>query len=232
VGFEMLYSDQVASSEDEAVVAAVRQLRLSRDDCAVCSVTETPNGVKVRVEARKSRGLEAQALLKSILNSMGIEAELFYIESFEKITINIKGPHLGLIIGKGGSTLESLETIISAIHNRHYEFYKPVFVNPGGYRENKRKALKTLVKRAIGEACDGKRVCLPSMSQRDRRQVHQILKEFPGFRSRSFGEGKDRKVFIYSDSDGKEESGLTPDDIILLASREEFAQENRVQTYH
>jgi len=227
----MLYSDQVASTEEEAILAAVRQLRLSREDCSVCSVTEFENGVKVRVEAKKSRGKEALALLRSILIKMGIESELFYIESFDKITINVKGQHLGLIIGKGGSTLEALETLVSAIHNRHYEHYKPVFLNPGGYRENKRKALQMLVKKAVDAACNGKRVCLPSMGQRDRRQVHQILKEYPGYRSKSFGEGKERKVFIFRDTDEKSVNGFNSDDVEILSAVNVLMPNDRHQIY-
>jgi spoIIIJ-associated protein len=197
----MLYCDQVAPTEAEAVEAALKHLRLSADEVNVCSVMQTPDGVKVRVEAKRSRGLETVDLLKCILGAMNVQADLFFIESTDRITINVTGSNLGLIIGKNGSTLESLEAIINAIHNRDFSSYKPVVINPGGYRENKRKALKVLVKRAVEAAQSGERVGLPSMGQRDRKLVHQILKDFPGFRSRSVGDGKDRRVWIYRETD-------------------------------
>ena len=228
----MLYSDQVAATEDEAVNVAVTKLRLNREDCVVRSVTETPDGVQVRVEAKRSRGEESLALLRSLLEKMGINVELFYIESFDKIMINVKGPHLGLIIGKGGSTLEALETILSAIHNRKFEHYKPILVNPGGYRENKRKALQGLVRKAVDEACDDRRVCLPSMSQRDRRQVHQILKDFPGFRSRSFGEGNDRRVFIFEDGIENEDSPPTAEELFILSPPDHTLPGESIQQAH
>jgi spoIIIJ-associated protein len=193
----MLYCDEVARTEDEAVEAALMRMRLDRGDVVVRSVTELPDGVKVRVEATRSRGQEALDLLDEILCRMGIRSELFYIESYDRILINISGSHLGLIIGKGGSTLEALETLITAIHNRDCAQFKPVVVNPGGYRENKQKALKTLVRRAVDEASEGNKVSLPAMKQRDRKQIHQIIKDFPGFRSRSVGDGEERRVFIY-----------------------------------
>jgi len=193
----MLYVDEVASTEEEAIMNALKRMRLDQDDVSVLSVTEVDGGIKVRVQAKKSRGKEAVTLLQGVMSRMKIPSELFYIESLDKVLINIKGPHLGLIIGKGGSTLEALETILCAMHNRCYPQYKPIVINPGGYRENKRKALRTLVKRAVDAAGNGEKVSLPVMRQRDRKQVHQIIKEFPGFRSRSLGDEKDRRVIIF-----------------------------------
>jgi spoIIIJ-associated protein len=197
----MLYCDQIAASESEAIEVAANLMRLDKKDVVVRSVTEVPTGVKVRVEAIRSRGQEALELLTTILKEIRVKCDLFYIESFENVLININGPHLGLIIGKGGSTLEALETLISAMHNRNCLIYKPVVINPGGYRENKEKALKSLVKRAVTAAETGEKISLPYMKQRDRKQVHQIVKDFPGFRSRSAGDGKDRRVFIYMASE-------------------------------
>lgn len=197
----MLYCDAVAKTEEEAINIALKKMRLDKKDSIVRSVVEVPEGVKVRVEAARSRGQEVIELLKFFFENLGVKTELFYIESYDKILINVTGPYLGLIIGKGGSTLEALETIVSAIHNRDHVGFKPVVINPGGYRENKRKALKSLVKRACETVAGDAKVSLPIMKQRDRKQVHQIIKDFPGFRSRSFGDGIDRRVYIYKVSD-------------------------------
>jgi len=216
----MLYCDQVANTEAEAVEAALKHLRLCADEAIIRSVIQIADGVKVRVEAKRSRGQEALDVLKAILDAMRITSDLFYIESLDKTTINVTGPQLGLVIGKNGSTLESLEAIVNAIHNRGFSSYKPVVINPGGYRENKLKALKVLVKRAIEAASGGERVSLSAMGQRDRKLVHQILKDFPGFRSRSIGEGSDRRVCVFRETDEDklldehpDEKGLMPADL-------------------
>jgi spoIIIJ-associated protein len=216
----MLYCDQIAPTEAAAVEAACRHLRLSPDEVIIRSVAQVPEGVKVRVESKRSRGQEALDVLKILMDSMHIDTELFYIEAPDKITLNVTGDNLGLVIGKNGSTLESLEAIINAIHNRTFSVYKPVIINPGGYRENKRKALKILVRRAIEAAQNYERVSLPLMSQRDRKLVHQILKDFPGFRSRSVGEGNDRHVCIFRESDEDklldehpDEKGMSPSEL-------------------
>jgi spoIIIJ-associated protein len=203
----MLYVDEIAPTEEEAIQQALRRMRLERSEISVESVTEVDGGIKVRVKAAKSRGKEANELLEAVLSRIGIPAELFYIESYDKILINVKGPHLGLIIGKGGSTLEALEILLCAMHNRGYSCYKPIVINPGGYRENKRKALWTLVKKAVDAAGNGDKVSLPVMRQRDRKQVHQIIKEFPGFRSRSLGDEKDRRVVIFQSTSDESDSG-------------------------
>jgi len=208
----MLYVDQVAETEELAVEIACRKMRLEKENVVVRSVREVPEGMLVRVEALKSRGQEAAGILEGILKGFGIKVELFYIESCDNVLINLKGPHLGLIIGKAGSTLEALETVISAMHNNGYPMYKPVVINPGGYRENKRKALRILVKRACDAAKDGQKVSLPIMRQRDRKQVHQLIKDFPGFQSRSVGDGKDRRVCIYCEGDEDTGSDEQADD--------------------
>ncbi len=226
----MLYCDKVAPTESEAVDLALEELRLSREDVCVRSVTETPEGVRVRIEANRSRGKEALECLRPILERMGVNAELFYVESFDKITINVKGPHLGLVIGKSGSTLEALETIVGAIHNRSFEYFKPVLINPGGYRENKLKALRNMVRRAVDEASTGERVSLPPMSQRDRRQVHEFLKEFPGFRSRSFDDGRDRRVCIFLATDEDEKTEPLDEEQFFLPPTEPPQSEGHVQS--
>jgi spoIIIJ-associated protein len=223
----MLYCDKVAPTEAEAVEAALKHLRMSADEIIVSSIMQTPDGVKVRVEAKRSRGQEAADILKVFLKAMHVEAELFFIESIDKITINVTGSNLGLVIGKNGSTLESLEAIINAVHNRCFSVYKPVVVNPGGYRENKRKALTVLVKRATEAAQNGERVGLPSMGQRDRKLVHQILKDFPGFRSRSVGDGKDRRVLIYRETDQDKLPDEAPDDDDLSGDDEDCLRERQ-----
>ena len=214
----MLYVDQVGKTEDEAVELACRKMRLERSDVVVQSVKEVPDGVLVRAAALRSRGKEVADILDLILKRLGIKAELFYIESCEKVLINLKGPHLGLIIGKSGSTLEALETIIGAMHNRDYALYKPIVINPGGYRENKRKALKILVQRACDAAEDGQKIPLPVMRQRERKQVHQIIKDFVGFRSRSVGDGNDRHIMIFreseDDSEGDDDQDSVPSSLL------------------
>ena len=229
VGSTMLYCDTVAHTEDEAVNLALKKMRLDRKDIIVRSVTEVKGGVKVRVEAIRSRGQEVNDLLVALFKKLGVKAELFYIESFDKVLVNVNGPYLGLIIGKGGSTLEALETLVSAMHNRGCVSYKPIVINPGGYRKNKKKALKSLVRRACETAVTGEKVSLPLMKQRDRKQVHQIIKDFPGFRSRSFGDGVDRRVFIYQASDGEvEDENADDEEMEFVQAGEYHVQKNEL----
>lgn len=216
----MLFCDQIARTEEEAVQAAARFLRVNQSDLVVKSVIEVPEGVKVRVEAKRSRGQDALEILKAILDNMKISAELFFIESPERITINVNGLNLGLIIGKNGRVLDSLEIIVSAIHNKKFEIFKPVVINPGGYRDNKRKALMAILRKAVEVAESTEKVGLPSMTQQDRKLVHQLLKEFPGFRSRSIGEGKDRRVYIYKETaqdklieEARDDVGIPPEEV-------------------
>ncbi|HDH57650.1 MAG TPA: hypothetical protein ENF16_03470, partial [Bacteroidetes bacterium] len=76
----MLYVDEVAPSEAEAIENALKKLRLDRKDITVRSVEEVADGVKVRIEAVKSRGQEAADLLRELLIRIGVSSELFYIE--------------------------------------------------------------------------------------------------------------------------------------------------------
>jgi len=193
----MLYCELTAENESEALDKAEEKLRLNRADLVIASVREVDGGKRYRIEAGKSRGQEAHDILEKILRKICPGCQLFYIDSLDKIALNISGSNLGLIIGKNGATLEALETIVGAMHNKGYEYYKPVVINPGGYKENKKKFLKSLVRRAVDAASGGNDVSLPPMCRLDRKEVHQILGEYPGFESRSVGEGNNRKVLIY-----------------------------------
>jgi spoIIIJ-associated protein len=164
----MLYCDIIAKSESDALDRASEKLRLGTEFLQVVESEESGTETRYRIEATKSRGQEAHDVLKKILGGICSGCDLFFVDSYDRILINVTGPHLGLIIGKNGLTLEALETVISVIHNRDYSHYKPIVINPGGYRENKQKYLKSLVRSAVDAAASNGSVSLPPMCRADR----------------------------------------------------------------
>jgi spoIIIJ-associated protein len=154
-----------------------------------------------------NQGQVALDELSRILEKMKINAQVFYHEKREAIYLEIRGPNLGLIIGKHGQTLDALEFILNAIHRKRFSEPKPLVLDAQGYRDRKKSILKKIVyearEKAIKSGCD---ILLEPMSPSDRKLVHLICGGIPGLRSESRGEGGNRRVIIILDE--KESSGF------------------------
>jgi len=203
----MLFTMQIAASEQEALDASQEYLRLPSEHLIITETNDVEDGTEYRVEANKSRGQEAHDIMAKLMDGLGIDGELFFIDSYDAVTINITGDNLGLLIGKNGATLEAVETLVSAMHNNKYRYYKPIVINPGGYLENKNRYLSSLVDNAIAIAGKDKEVSLQPMDRRDRKLVHQMVNEHEGFKSKSLGDGIDRRVVIFMGGPDDEPKG-------------------------
>jgi spoIIIJ-associated protein len=117
--------------------------------------------------------------------------------SADEIRLEIEGPDAGRIIGKRGSVLEAIQYLTSRIAHRPGEPRKHVSVDAEGYRARHEDQLGAMA-RKLGErvAVEGKVITFDPMSARDRRVVHMALKDMPGVRTESNGEGQDRRVQI------------------------------------
>jgi spoIIIJ-associated protein len=152
---------------------------------------------------RKTAGLddqvrEATAILSQILKLMGEPTEITTAEQdSEGIELAIKGDGSGLLIGRHGQTLDSLEYLVNRILARQVKDAVPITVDTESYRERRRRQLHRM---ALSMAEQTKRehapVTLDPMPPRDRRIVHLALKDDPLIATRSTGDGFLRVVEI------------------------------------
>jgi spoIIIJ-associated protein len=164
--------------------------------------------------ARKSVGLdeqvsEARAVLSQILQLMGERGEITTTEEdSEGIELAIKGDGSGLLIGRHGQTLDSLEYLVNRILARRVKDAVPITVDTESYRERRRRQLHRM---ALSMAEQTKRehtlVTLDPMPPRDRRIVHLALKDDPLITTRSTGDGFLRVVEIIPVGERREGGG-------------------------
>jgi spoIIIJ-associated protein len=132
---------------------------------------------------------------------MGLEATVEASENDERITLDVKGPDGGLIIGKKGQTLDALQYLVAKITYRGQEGQsdtKPIQVDTESYRARRAESLVAMAHRLSEKVVRTKRpVEVDPMSAGDRRVIHMALANVPGVETRSEGEGQDRRLVIY-----------------------------------
>jgi spoIIIJ-associated protein len=148
---------------------------------------------------------EAANVLGEILKKMGIEHEIVTTENEERITLEVKGPETGLVIGKKGQTLDSLQYMVNKIvSKRHGEGEgKGVTVDAEGYRSRRADALVELAHKLAEKAKrTGRPVAADPMSAADRRIIHVTLADMAGLTTRSEGEGIYRHLIVIPTGSG------------------------------
>jgi spoIIIJ-associated protein len=175
---------------------------------------EIPAGEDEGAEDRRTVGLddqvsEATAILSQILEKMGERGEITTVEEdSEGIELAIKGDGSGLLIGRHGQTLDSLEYLVNRILARRIKDAVPITVDTESYRERRRRQLHRM---ALSMAEQTKRehraVTLDPMPPRDRRIVHLALKDDPLITTRSTGDGFMRTVEIIPVGERREGGG-------------------------
>jgi spoIIIJ-associated protein len=138
--------------------------------------------------------VEAQGIVSDLLRLMNMPGE---VKIREEGLLEIMGDGSGLIIGKRGQTLDSLQFILNRIVNRSRP--EPAFItlDTEGYRQRHVNYLKSMALRMGQKARrSGQAVSLEKMNPYDRRIVHLALKNENGLNTKSIGEGIYKKVII------------------------------------
>jgi len=201
----------VARSVDEAITEALQELNADRDDVEIEILDEGNKGflgilgskqAKVRVELiEKPEANKLEAALeftRELLSKMGISAEVQGEEDSESIKLQIDGDDLGILIGRRGQTLDSLQYIVSLAVNRQTEGeWNRIQIDVGDYRVRREESLRSLASRAASKVeKNGRRLALDAMNAAERRIIHQALQDFPGVETRSEGQDPYRRVVI------------------------------------
>ena len=136
--------------------------------------------------------------LNTVLSNMGLNPELTGKHEKEVININIKTDRDGVLIGKGGRTLQALNELVRvAIHHRFGKHYK-ILLDIGDYKEEKYEKLIQMARRYAKEVQTTKTtITLNPMPSDERRIIHGALAGYHNIKTESQGQGKDRKLSIY-----------------------------------
>lgn len=138
--------------------------------------------------------------LKEIITLMGVQDVQFSaLQKGEATIIRLDGEKLGVLIGRRGETMESLSYLASLVANRLEGDYIKLGLDVAGYRGKRESDLTALAQR-IGAKVrkTGRSFAMEPMNPYERRIIHSAISQMEGLRSESKGEGKDRRVVIYS----------------------------------
>ena len=199
-------TEKTAKNIDDAILAALEELGASRDMVDIEVLDEGSKAIlgifggkdaRVRVTLKQTPSSLASAFLKEIFDDMGIKVDLDIKHEANELSINLIGDDMGIIIGKRGETLDSLQYLTSLVVNRGEGSYVKVTLDTENYREKRFEALKTLALRIADKVTKtGRRHIFEPMNPYERRVLHAALQSHEAVTTYSIGEDPNRKVFV------------------------------------
>lgn len=142
---------------------------------------------------------EAKKFLNSVFTAMNmvVTVEVSYDETEKNMDIELSGEEMGVLIGKRGQTLDSLQYLVSLVVNRGEEDYIRVKVDTENYRQRRKETLENLAKNISYKVKRTKRpVSLEPMNPYERRIIHSALQNDKYVTTHSEGEEPFRRVVV------------------------------------
>jgi len=158
----------------------------------------------------QAAGAEGRRILEGILERMGVEGYvnvqhststgpegetqhsiMLYVEGLDEETV-------GLMIGRRGETLRSLQFLLNTLVNRHVGRWPQIVIDVGNYRQRRQESLEGLARRVAEQVrTTGRPQALDPMQAYDRRIIHMALREDTTVYTESSGEGESRRITVF-----------------------------------
>jgi len=193
---------EVLEAGDEDEEALVRVTVVDDEEQALAPRDQPAGAANVDQIARR--------ILEDLLERMDIQAYVTAVrtsvpnqrgEPEETITLHVEGADeeaMGLLIGRRGETLRSLQFMVNLLVSRKVQRWPQVVVDVGNYRQRRQESLEGLARRMAERVRQsGRPLTLEPMGAFERRIVHLALRSDPTVYTESAGEGDNRKVVIY-----------------------------------
>jgi len=150
------------------------------------------------VEVQPQTIKAVEDFLKNTMKAMDMEVELkTEIDQDGALCVDMSGEHMGILIGKRGQTLDSLQYLANRVANKHQEGYVRVKLDTENYRARREETLRHLAKNIAHKVKRNRRpVALEPMNPYERRIIHSALQSDPYVMTHSEGEEPFRKVVI------------------------------------
>lgn len=157
--------------------------------------------------APDSRAGQAVKYISTVLEKLGCTNIAIKVAEKENgAVLYLSGEGLGVVIGRRGETLDSLQYLTSLAANSASGYYK-VTLNIGNYRERREQTLTSLARRVSAQVLrTGRNRTLEPMNPYERRIIHTAVQEIEGVTSHSVGEGSGRRVVISSEKGARRNS--------------------------
>jgi len=198
-----------AATVEQAIEKAEAQLGLSRDQFEVEVVREEKSGIlgtggeEALIKVNTVTLTEKDAvkvvteILDTLLGLLGVTGEVEVLSDEIPLDLDIKGDDLGILIGRRGQTLASLEYITKLMVVGRLKAWIPLTIDVAGYKKRRRDSLQRLalyLAEQVKSRCSA--ITMEPMPADERRIVHLTLADNPDVTTQSMGEGESRKVVI------------------------------------
>ena len=206
----MEFIEVSAKTLNDAITEACQKLGVTSDKLEYEVVEEGSNGflgigskpavIKASVKVEKVTLDEAaKNFLKDVFTAMNLAVviDVKYDETEKSMDIDLSGDEMGVLIGKRGQTLDSLQYLVSLVVNQDSEDYIRVKVDTENYRQRRKETLENLAKNIAYKVKRTKRsVSLEPMNPYERRIIHSALQNDKYVTTHSEGEEPFRRVVV------------------------------------
>ncbi|WP_317855061.1 RNA-binding cell elongation regulator Jag/EloR [Chakrabartyella piscis] len=191
---------------EEAIAAALVELEAVREDVDVTVIEEGSKGLFgmfggkdaiVLVRKNNNPQRDAESFLREVFLSMGLLVKIETEMRDRQLYINMIGDDMGILIGKRGQTLDSLQYLVNLVVNKNSSSYISVMLDTENYRQRRKETLETLAHNLAKKVKHTKKnVVLEPMNPYERRIIHSALQNDRFTKTFSEGEEPYRNVVI------------------------------------
>ena len=203
----MEFIEVSAKTVEDALTDASVQLGITSDQLEYEIVEKGSSGflgigsknAVIRVKIKSSIEDEVKKFLTSVFNAMNMEVEIIINKNEDEkfLDVELKGDDMGVLIGKRGQTLDSLQYLTSLAINKHRDEYYKVKIDTEDYRKRRKDTLENLAKNIAYKVKRTKRpVSLEPMNPFERRVIHSALQNDRYVTTHSEGEEPYRHVVV------------------------------------
>lgn len=203
----MEFIEVSARTVDDAITEALIKLGTTSDRIEYEVVEKGSSGILgigrkdavIKVRKKYSTEDDAREFLENVFKAMKLEVEIIIEKDEESNTLNIdlKGDDMGVLIGKRGQTLDSLQYLTNLAVNRRAENFVKVKIDTEDYRKRRRETLENLARNIAYKVKRTKRpVALEPMNPFERRVIHSTLQNDKFVTTHSEGEEPYRHVVV------------------------------------
>ncbi|WP_026895540.1 RNA-binding cell elongation regulator Jag/EloR [Clostridiisalibacter paucivorans] len=200
---------KTAKTVDDAIKLSLEELSVDMDDVSI-EILEEPNkgflgiigakDAKVKVTIDKDPEVIARDFLAKLLDKLNVQGEIVINKKNSNLYIRVDGEKkedMGVIIGKRGKTLDSIQYLLSLVVNKNRDKYIRILLDTENYRKKREDTLIRLAKKMSFRVKEtGKRIRLEPMNPYERRVIHSALQGDSYVYTHSEGEEPYRRVVI------------------------------------
>ncbi len=203
----MEFIEVSAKTVADAITEACQKLEVTSDKLEYVIVEEGSSGflgigskpAVIKAKTKSSIADIAKDFLKDVFAAMNmvVAVDVKYDEDNKNLDVDLSGDEMGVLIGKRGQTLDSIQYLLSLVVNKESEEYIRVKVDTEDYRKRRKETLENLAKNIAYKVKRTKRpVSLEPMNPYERRIIHSALQNDKYVTTHSEGEEPFRRVVV------------------------------------